>query len=86
MAARKKDLKASLEEEIKTMLANTAEPSEGRMKLIALGIKMCALNAKLEESEYGDFFNDTDATGGSAQRKDGAKPASGERTDRKLDS
>ena len=58
--AGKKNLKKSLEDELKKMLEATGEPSEGRMKLIALGIKMCALNAKIEESEYGDFFRNED--------------------------
>lgn len=71
--AAKKDLKATLEKQISDMLAAEGEPSEGRMKLIALGIKMCALNAKLEENEYGDFFNAGD-TGG-VPPEPGQKPA-----------
>lgn len=78
MTAKKKDLKTSIEEQIKDMLANTAEPSEGRMKLLALGIKMCALNAKLEENEYGDFFNDEPAA--SLSDQPGKKPSGGKRT------
>ena len=54
--AGKKNLKKSLEDELKKMLEATGEPSEGRMKLIALGIKMCALNAKLEENDFGEYF------------------------------
>lgn len=56
-AAKKKDLKETVEEGIRAVLEATVEPSDGRLKALALGIKMCALNAKLEESEYGDFFN-----------------------------
>lgn len=52
-----KDLKTSIEAEIQKMLKAKESPDEGRMKLLALGIKMCALNAKLEESEYGGFFD-----------------------------
>lgn len=59
------DLKDSVESQIKALMDSTEEPSDGRLKLLALGIKMCALNAKLEESEYGDFFND-DAESGAA--------------------
>lgn len=66
MARAKKDLKGSIEQQIMDMLDSKEEPSEGRMKLLALGLKMCALNAKLEETEYGDFFNDDDPTGGRA--------------------
>lgn len=54
-----KDLKKTVEGEIAKMLGSTEEPSEGRMKLLALGIKMCALNAKLEESQYGEFFDES---------------------------
>lgn len=54
--AKKKDLKKTIEDGIVAILESSEEPSEGRMKALALGIKMCALNAKLEESEYGDFF------------------------------
>ena len=57
---KKKDLKATVEEGIKAILESKDEPSEGRMKALALGIKMCALNAKLEESDYGDFFSEKD--------------------------
>jgi hypothetical protein len=64
--AGKKNLKKSLEDELKKMLEAIGEPSEGRMKLIALGIKMCALNAKLEESEYGEFFRPDDEPGSTA--------------------
>lgn len=74
--AAKKDLKASVEEEIKKMLVSTEEPSEGRMKLLALGIKMCALNAKLEESEFGDYFRPDDesgSAGGLSKRENGPK-------------
>ena len=55
---KKRDLKKVVEEGISALLESKDEPSEGRMKALALGIKMCALNAKLEESDYGDFFND----------------------------
>ena len=47
--ARKKDLKVTVERQISDMLESKDEPSEGRMKLLALGIKMLAVNAKLEE-------------------------------------
>jgi hypothetical protein len=40
------------------MLAATEEPSEGRMKLLKLSIGYLAVEAKLEENEYGDFFRD----------------------------
>ena len=64
------------------MLAKTnEEPSEGRMKLIALGIKMCALNAKLEENEYGEYFRPDDEPSGVQKRSNGAKPAGGGRKD-----
>jgi hypothetical protein len=73
--AGKKNLKKSLEDELKKMLEATGEPSEGRMKLIALGIKMCALNAKLEESEYGEFFRPDDEPGSTGGVQKGKEPA-----------
>jgi len=75
--SKKKDLKKTVEEGISKILESTEEPSEGRMKALALGIKMCALNAKLEESDYGDFFS-TDESGG-IQKQPGAKPDAGRR-------
>jgi hypothetical protein len=72
--AAKKNLKRSLEDELKKMLDATGEPSEGRMKLIALGIKMCALNAKLEENDFGEFFRD-DESGSTSSVPKGEKPA-----------
>jgi hypothetical protein len=71
--AKKKDLKSIVEDGIKSVLESQGEPSDGRIKALALGIKMCALNAKLEESDYGDFFNPADD--GSA----GSVPAQGKR-------
>lgn len=61
--AKKKDLKETVEQGIADLLESKDEPSDGRLKALALGIKMCALNAKLEESEYGDFFNSADEPG-----------------------
>lgn len=55
-----KSLKETVEEGIMAVLKATEEPSDGRIKALALGIKMCALNAKMEESEYGDYFKDDD--------------------------
>lgn len=79
-----KDLKKSVEDEIQSMLKSQSEPSEGRMKLLALGIKMCALNAKLEESEYGSFFGEPDL-GDTGSIQKGPKPANGKRADRLSD-
>ena len=71
----KKDLKAIVEKGIMEVLESKEEPSDGRIKALTLGIKMCALNAKLEESEYGDYFRPDDDTDGLSQRKDGTQPA-----------
>ena len=74
----KKGLKETIETEIRDMLANKAEPNEQRMKLLKLGIGFLAVQAKLEESEYGGFFEGTDTdldADGSAQK--GKKSASG---------
>ena len=75
--ARKKNLNDTVEEQLAAMLASEEEPSEGRMKLIALGIKMIAVKAKLEESEYGDFFTESGSTAGN---ETGAKPNARKRT------
>lgn len=75
--AKKKDLKATVEEQLAELLADEAEPSEGRMKLLKLGIAYLAVNAKLEESSYGEFFNPNDElgdAGGLPQQPGGEKP------------
>ena len=56
--SRKKELKTSIKDELQKMLESNVEPSEGRMKLLTLGIKYLAVEAKLEESEYGGFFEE----------------------------
>lgn len=75
--AEKKDLKSTIEAEIASMLSTKDEPSEGRMKLLKLGIGFLAVQAKLEENEYGGFFTGDDPTGVplKPQRE---KPATGE--------
>lgn len=74
----KKDLKRSIEDELRAMLEEKGEPNEQRMKLLKLGIGYLAVQAKLEETEYGGFFEgpdtDLDADGSTSKRK---KPASG---------
>lgn len=80
--AKKKDLKAVIEAEIAEMLeAKDKEPSEGRLKALALGIKMCALNAKLEESTYGDFFSDAGDAGSVSEREARSKSHARSRED-----
>ena len=82
--SRKKELKTTIKDELQRMLeATTDEPSEGRMKLLTLGIKYLAVEAKLEESEYGSFYEELDdgksgSTGG-VQKRERAK--SGTRRD-----
>lgn len=61
----KKDLKAIVEKGIVEVLESKEEPSDGRLKALALGIKMLAVNAKLEENEFGDFFRPDDPDGAS---------------------
>lgn len=71
------DIKKAIEKQLTNLLKDAAEPSEGRMKLLKLGIAYLAVNAKLEENEYGDFFKDPDESGapsGVPQRQDGAEP------------
>jgi hypothetical protein len=80
MSKKQKDLKSMVDEQLKAMLESDAEPSEGRMKLIGISIKKLALDAKLEENEYGGFFS-TDAESGHTdrptKRKNREEPASG---------
>ena len=72
------DLKESVEQEIMTMMKATGEPSEGRMKLLKTAIGFLAVQAKLEESEYGGFF-EPDAAG--VPVKPGPQPAASEGDD-----
>ena len=74
--SRKKELKTTIKDELQRMLeATTDEPSEGRMKLLTLGIKYLAVEAKLEESEYGGFFGESEpGSTGSVQKRERAKP------------
>jgi hypothetical protein len=74
---KEEDLKTIVEQGIKDVLKSTEEPSDGRIKALTLGIKMCALNAKLEETEYGDFFKPGDT--GSLSEQPGPKPAARKR-------
>lgn len=76
----KRDLKQTIEDEIAAMLSVKDEPSEGRMKLLKLGIGFLAVQAKLEENEYGGFFvGDGDgATGGIPVKPAREKPATGQ--------
>ena len=71
-----KSLKETVEEGIMTVLNASDEPSDGRIKALALGIKMCALNAKLEEADYGEFFTQPGPSAGDAK---GKKPSGGRR-------
>lgn len=78
----KKDLKAIVEKGIVDVLEADGEPSDGRLKALALGIKMLAVNAKLEESEFGDYFRPDDPdTGSLPKRQNGAKSPARSRTD-----
>lgn len=49
-------LKSAVERELKAMLKSSAPPDDARMKLLKLAIQFIAVQAKLEESEYGSFF------------------------------
>lgn len=77
--AKRKPLKSMVDEQLADMLESTDEPSEGRMKLIGIAIKKLALDAKLEESEYGDFFSSADEPGSPTGHEKGTKPVSGKR-------
>lgn len=75
---RKKALKTLVDEQITSMMEATAEPSEGRMKLLAIAIKKLALDARLEENDYGGYFND-DESGPPAGSPQGPKAGAGKR-------
>jgi hypothetical protein len=77
--SKKKDLKTQVEQQLSDMLESGEEPSEGRMKLLKLGMTMLAINAKLEENDFGGFFRD-DEPGGVSQQPEGKKPSSRRRT------
>ncbi len=77
---KKKDLKTQVETQLSDMLESKDEPSEGRMKLIKLGITMLAVNAKIEESDFGTFFKDIpDGDTSGLSEQPGKKPATGRR-------
>ena len=72
MSRKKKELKETIKDELGKMLAKNEEPSEGRMKLLTLGIKYLAVEAKLDENQYGGFFDgdgDTEVGRSNAKRK-----------------
>lgn len=54
------DIKKVTEKQLAELLRDKAEPSEGRMKLLKLAIAFMAVNAKLEEAEFGEFFKKDD--------------------------
>ena len=69
-------LKETIEKKLAAMLKADEPPTDAEMKLMTLGIKYLAVQAKLEESEYGDFFNDgpDGDPGGIQAEPDGAEP------------
>jgi len=72
--SRKKDLKAAVKAELESLLSEKDEPAEWRMKVIDRAIKFLAVEAKLEESEYGGFFGDTDVRDAGAETPERKKP------------
>ena len=83
-AKKKEDLKATIESQLTALFEDNAEPSEGRMKLLKLGIAYLAVNAKLEESSYGEFFGQDELgdTGSVQGQPSGAEPDRGRRKKR----
>ena len=75
----KKDLKATIEDELASMLEDKGEPSEGRMKLLKLGVGYLAVQAKLEENEYGNWFNDDGGDSAVSTIEKGAKSSASQR-------
>ncbi len=69
MARTKKDLQAMVEKGITDLIDSKEEPSDGRIKALALGVKMVAIKAKLEESDYGDYFREPGSSAGDAKGK-----------------
>jgi len=60
---RKKDLKAAVKAELENLLGEKEEPAEWRMKVIDRAIKFLAVEAKLDENEYGGFYKEGDDDG-----------------------
>lgn len=72
--AKKKDLplKETVEAKLAAYLAGDTPPDDQSMKLLGLAVKYLAVQAKLEEGEYGNFF-DGDGDGDQEQQ-DGTPP------------
>lgn len=75
-------LKATVEKRLADMLKAKEPPADAEMKMMHLAVKYLAVQAKLEESEYGDFFNDDGAEAGDPsgiQDEPRAEPSRGRR-------
>ena len=65
------------------MLETQGEPNDGRLRLLKLAIGYLAVKAKMEEDEYGGFFDpDSDVPAGEAT---GPKPRTRKRAKRGTD-
>lgn len=57
MGVKGDDLRDTVKKQLSDMLGKDTEPSDGRMRLLKLAIGFLAVEAKLEESEYGDWLH-----------------------------
>jgi len=70
MAKQNNNIKEAIERELVSMLDSKGEPNDARMRLLKLGIGYLAVNAKMEEDEYGGFFNsDPDVPAGKEEAR-----------------
>jgi hypothetical protein len=76
-------LQKTVQDELTKMLEAKTEPSEGRMKLVKLTIAYLAVQAKIEENEYGTFFADEPGEAGGIQAGEGEEPPARVRASRK---
>lgn len=69
-----KDLRDTIKSELAKLLAGKEEPPFWRLQAIKLSIGFLAVNAKLEEADYGEFFKSTGEPG-SVPEREGKKPS-----------
>lgn len=67
-------LKATVEKRLADMLKAKEPPADAEMKMMHLAVKYLAVQAKLEESEYGDFFDDRAEAGDPSGIPDEPRP------------
>ena len=55
---KQKDLKDTIKDQVRSILLGEAEPPPWKLKALEIGLKVVAVELKMEESEYGGFFGE----------------------------